>query len=298
MILFADLDQARELLGCSDEFTSRLGSFEIQARMKSAQSVSEQDFLAFAAGCALPWESPEQDHLKTVLQNIETRLVQYRSLFPSEILLVKTDGREEADCAYTRQSAIILPPAKIAYPVEHLERFLVHELFHILSRHQPDLRSRLYGLLGFQPCPEIAWPPDLSERRITNPDSLYNDHYIRVQYQGTACNVVPVLFSHTEHYDPVRNLRHFDYLISRFMMIHQRNGQWQAELREGRPVLAEFNEVQGFCEQVGRKTTQVEQPEELLAEDFVSFAFDDRNVPAPKIVTEMQKIFSFTAENS
>ncbi|RPI71910.1 MAG: hypothetical protein EHM45_22880 [Desulfobacteraceae bacterium] len=71
------------------------------------------------------------------------------------------------------------------------------------------------------------------------------------------------------------------------------NGQWQAELREGRPVLAEFGKVKGFCEQVKREVTQVEQPEELLAEDFMNFVFGDQNVPAPKIVEGLQRIFSF-----
>jgi hypothetical protein len=292
MILFSDLDQDRALLGRSDDFTSRLGSFERQARMKSAHPVSENEFLAFAAACALPWEKQEQDHLKTVIRNIELRLQKYQSLFPAEMLLLKTNGWEEAGYAYTRQNAIILPPAKLAYPAELLERFLVHELFHILSRHQPGLRSELYGLLGFQPCDEIDWPSELRERRITNPDALNNDHYIRVQWQGTEHAVVPVLFSHTEHYDPVQGTRHLDYLVSRFMVIHQQNGLWQAKLLEGRPLLAEFNQVQGFCEQVGREVTQIEQPEELLAEDFVSFLFDDQNVPAPKILEGMRRIFA------
>jgi hypothetical protein len=202
MILFADLDQARALLSRSDAFTSRLGSFERQARMKSVHPVSEKEFLAFAAGCALPWERQEQDHLKTVIRNIELRLQKYRSLFPVEILLIKTNGRNEADCAYTRQNAIILPPVKIVYPAERLERFLVHELFHILLRHQPELRSELYGLLGFLPCNEIAWPPELCERRITNPDAFLNDHFIRLFWQGSEHGMVPVLFSPAAKYDP------------------------------------------------------------------------------------------------
>jgi hypothetical protein len=77
------------------------------------------------------------------------------------------------------------------------------------------------------------------------------------------------------------------------MVIHQHNGQWQAELRNGRPLLVEFSEVQGFCEQVGRDITQVKQPEELLAEDFVGFLFADQGAPAPKVLESMQRVFLF-----
>jgi len=169
---------------------------------------------------------------------------------------------------------------------------LAHELFHILSRLQPGLRSELYGLLGFRLCNEIAWPKNLCDLRITNPDAFLNDHYILLHYEKIERAFVPVLFSRSEEYDAREAAPHFSYLVSRFMAVILQNDEWRPDLSAGQPLLADISQVRGFQERIDRPAKRIEQPEEILAEDFVNFLWNDRTAPAPRVQEGLRRIFS------
>ena len=75
--------------------------------------------------------------------------------------MIKTTGREEGNAAYCRGKAIVLPASKLQLPPNRLQRLLMHELFHLLSRQDPQLRKQLYGIVGFTPCDPIALPASM-----------------------------------------------------------------------------------------------------------------------------------------
>jgi hypothetical protein len=86
---------------------------------------------------------------------------------------VKTTGTEEGDAEYTRGAGIVLPESAPAMEKRgELLGIVAHESFHVLSRNAPELRDRLYAVIGFQPCREIVFPEALAARKITNPDAL------------------------------------------------------------------------------------------------------------------------------
>jgi hypothetical protein len=80
------------------------------------------------------------------------------------------------NAAYTRANAIVFPESELKKSRPNLPGMLSHELFHVLSRAQPDLRHRLYATIGFVPCNELEFPSELSSRKLTNPDAPLNDH--------------------------------------------------------------------------------------------------------------------------
>ena len=97
------------------------------------------------------------------------------------MLFIKTTGNEEGGAAYTRANAIVLPEAEMTAPVEKIRKTISHELFHVLSRANPDLREKLYAAIGFVKCDEVAFPLELKSRKLTNPDAPKNDHCILLQ---------------------------------------------------------------------------------------------------------------------
>ena len=105
--------------------------------------------------------------------------------------MIKTTGAEEGNAAYTRATAIVLPKSELGKGQDHLKKLICHELFHILSRQNPELREKLYAIIGFTKCNEIKLPPELERRKITNPDAPRNDHFIRLQIEGQESLAVP-----------------------------------------------------------------------------------------------------------
>jgi hypothetical protein len=202
--------------------------------------------------------------------------------FPKKITFIKTTGAEEGGAFYTRDSAVMMPAKQTdAADGELLKKTIAHELFHILSRTNPELREKLYALIGFTNCGEIEFPDELKARKITNPDAPRNDHAIRVRANGREVNVVPILFSSAPNYDPVRDGEFFNYLQLGFVTVSKNpNG--------GADVLAP-QQLSGFFEQVGRNTDYIIHPEEILAENFALLMIGRRDVPSPDLLDRLRQ---------
>jgi hypothetical protein len=111
---------------------------------------------------------------------------------PNEILFIATTGREEFGKPYTRGNAIIVPE-KIALKLEKPFGLIAHELFHVVSRHAPQRRDELYGILGFKRVGDVAPPPAFEPRRLTNPDAHHNQHAVEVNAGDEQLLVVPLI---------------------------------------------------------------------------------------------------------
>jgi Domain of unknown function (DUF4157) len=136
------------------------------------------------------------------------KLARWNLPLPPTVVLIKTTGNEEGNAAYTRQNAIILSQHEAASANSDL---LAHELFHVLSRHDAELRQRLYRVIGFLPIHEVRLPPALVPIKITNPDGVHNNFRIVVRSEGELLPVVPILYSSSPRYDVGRGGEFFQY---------------------------------------------------------------------------------------
>ncbi|MBV9618322.1 MAG: hypothetical protein JO201_03840 [Verrucomicrobia bacterium] len=164
---------------------------------------------------------------------------------------------------------------------ESLRKTIAHEIFHILSRNNPELRERLYRLIGFDACDEIGFPPEVESRKITNPDAPRNDHAIRVKANGREVSVVPILFSSAPNYDPVRGGEFFNYLQLAFVPVSKSPAPASQ--------LLELQHLSGFVEQVGRNTNYIIHPEEILADNFALLRMGTRDVPSQEILEKIRR---------
>jgi hypothetical protein len=212
VVQFASVKEGAALLAREDEFTRALSRFDLQARLKTRQDVTAKDLTAFAARQVEAWSGEEGASIARSLESLRERLKEYPPLFPETVLLVKTTGEEEGGAAYCRQNAIVLPRRMLQRSEELMERLLAHELFHILSRHDPQRRRRMYAVVGFQPCGEIELPPSLRERKITNPDAPTLDDYVELRTENGVVPAMPILYSTVESYDLSAEKTFFHYL--------------------------------------------------------------------------------------
>lgn len=92
---------------------------------------------------------------------------------------------------------------------------------------------------------------------------------------------MPILFSNTPDYDPVRDGGFFSYLQLGFLIV-SRNPKTRAD------VLAP-QQVSGFFEQIGRNTEYIIHPEEILAENFALLMIGRRDVPSPDLLDRLRQ---------
>ncbi len=290
---FASQSEGRQILTARDEFSQRLSPFDRSARMKTEKAVSESELLTFIGKNVAEWNKDETQAVQSAIEACQPQLRDLRLALPPTVQLIKTTGTEEGNAAYTRATAIVLPQSVLGKDQKDLQKLICHELFHILSRQNPELREKLYGIIGFTKCNEIELPPELARRKITNPDAPRNDHFIRLTIDGAESLAVPILLSKVEMYDVKRGGEFFDYLQFQFLIVDKdaRSGNLKPVIEGSSPRLAGMERVSGFMEQVGRNTDYIIHPEEILADNFALLVLDAEKVTSPEILQKMRAVF-------
>lgn len=283
LITFASREQAIAILAAGDAYTSRMSQFDRMLRLKSTAPVTQAQFLERVAANALDWSGPERERIAPLLQRLANALAGYLLPLPPEVLLIKTTGNVEIGDGYTRANAIVLPQTSLVVDDATLYFLLAHELFHVMTRHDPSFRALAYAQIGFRIGPEVQLPEAIAPLQITNPDAPRNDSFIDVRKGGRTITVVPVLLSRSAVFDPEIGYTLDKYWSLRLMAITRpssaarptaqfHNGTPTAQLRNGAPVLLRLNQVDGFIEQIGTNTRYIIHPEEVLAENFALLA--------------------------
>ncbi|HEV2803476.1 MAG TPA: hypothetical protein VGW57_00965 [Chthoniobacterales bacterium] len=290
VVRFLSANESRPVIAARDDFVKRLSPFDRAARLKVAQPVSEEQYLAFVGSNVRDWTEKETEQLCTIMAEFPPLLAGLP--WPATIQLIKTTGAEEGNAAYTRGAAIFLPVADLARSSPELKRLLCHELFHILSRRNPGLREKLYSVIGFTACDEVELPPELAARKITNPDAPRNDHLIRLQIDGQTRLALPVLLSSAETYDVKRGGEFFNYLTFQFLVMEPTTTprRFKVAQQNGSPRLVGIKAVTGFFEQVGRNTEYIIHPEEILADNFALLVLGGEKIATPEILDKMKKV--------
>jgi hypothetical protein len=290
VVRFASVDEGKEVLTARDAYVAAQGPFDRAARMMTDRVVGEDEYLAFVGAQALPWQAEEREKIAAIVDSVRSKIDRFRLPLPEQVLLIKTTGKDEGNAAYCRAGAIVLPQRYVDRPADRLEGTLVHELFHILSRNNRELRDVLYAVVGFRPCGRIPLPDSLRSRRITNPDAVEIEYAIRVTHNGEPLDVTPVLYASVERYDAEQGGPFFRYLTFRLMAIEPDGERWVPKLADGQPQLLRETEVSGFYEQIGRNTEYIIHPEEILADNFVRLVNRDQAAPTPRILEEMERL--------
>jgi hypothetical protein len=290
-ILFASLEEGREILGTRDGFIQRLSPFDRASRLKTDRDVAEPEFLRFVASKVLAWDSADRDKVEQAYERIQPALAEFSLNWPENVHFIRTTGEEEGGAAYTRGEAVILPRTRLDVSLEKLSRLVAHELFHILSRHDQALRDRLYRVIGFERCPEIELPAPFTRRRITNPDAPINAHRIRVQQDRRPFWAIPVLYSKSERYDPLQGGSFFKYLQFRLLLEAVEGDSPGPSAPSGSPPkLVEVKEVTGFFEQIGRNSSYIIHPEEILAVNFALIVTGETELPSPELAERIRAV--------
>lgn len=288
-VKFANKTKTAELLTQKDDFLAALSDFDRSARMQVEKKPTEMAFSTFLQQQSLDWQEWEIKLVTDTLKNVQKRLSPYHLRLPNEIFFARTTGKEESYASYTRSNVIILPEKTITDAV--LGQTIMHEIFHVLSRHNPKLRDSLYQLIGFQLCEDFKMPEYLQKIKITNPDAPRNIHYIELEKAGEKVKVMPILYSKMDKYDEKQQIPFFFYIASlqewqqkfqtlkmvpTFMALEEKKGKMTAILENKKPVFWNMWELKGYDENIFY-TEYLIHPEEIMADNFVAMLMDKQN---------------------
>jgi hypothetical protein len=290
VVRFASVEDGAAALTAKDAFSDSLSRFDLQCRLATDADVTVEAWRKFVAGEVRGWDERQTATVTAALKRLRERLDKLNLPLPDTILLVHTTGKEEGGAAYTRGSAIVLPDKVLAYQANQFDRLLAHELFHVLSRHQPMLRSELYGLIGFATCPPIALPASLADRKITNPDAPLVDCTIELKGSDKTYIAAPVLYASADNYDAEAGGSLFKYLTFRLMVLEKHEGQWRPALMGDQAVVIDPKKEPAFFDKIGNNTNYIIHPDEILADNFVHLVMGNQNLDTPRIVERLGRV--------
>lgn len=291
-ISFATPSEAKVILGARDAFVERMSMFDRMARLETEQPVSEQAYLDSVQEAPLVWAENERALVEREFAVIEPAMTELLPGVDINVLMVKTSGMEEVGAdAYTRNNAVILTPDVInSNAIGHN---LAHEIFHVVSRYNPDLRNQLYAAIGFEFCGEINHPNELADRRITNPDSPINEHCIAIQVNGENRWALPILFANEPKYEANSGKTFFDYVDFQFLLV-ERIGARTVIMTDvdGKALVVPAENISGFNEKVGKNTNYTLHPEEIIADNFSLLVRGVVDVESPGLLEKLRIILS------
>jgi len=289
-LIFADAATAKEILLADDDFARRLSKFDLQSRLQTDREVTKDDWKKLVGEQVLEWTPAEREKISLTVTNLKEKLAPYRLALPKEVQLIRTTGKEEGEAAYTRGTAIILPAKVLRYPSPQFDSLLLHELFHVLSRHDATTRQALYKIVGFTVRDEIEIPVSLEDRRITNPDAPRLDSFIELKNEDQQVTAVPILYATPKAYDAKTGGTFFRYVTFRLLVVDQVNGKWQPRMKDAQPVVLDPAKVTSFHDQIGKNTNYIIHPDEILADNFVYLIQRSKNLATPRVVEQMAEV--------
>ena len=142
---------------------------------------------AFAVEQVIDFTQEEIDTADALFAEMEETLTANGYTLPplDEIILVKTTMAEECNVsAYTHGTQIYLSEKYLKVDLNNKEKVLFteyvfwHEIFHCLTRCNPDFRAEMYKLIHFTVQEkEYSLPPSVFEYHISNPDVEHHNSY-------------------------------------------------------------------------------------------------------------------------
>jgi hypothetical protein len=269
---FATAERGGEILGRVDRWARQLSTFDRAARQRTLEPTTLEEFLAFVSGNTLSWTPDERAYWSRLVDRLSTATTGLMLSVPG-IFLVKTTGLEEFGFAYARERTIVLPQGRLEIAgIERRDFFLLaHEFFHYLSANNATLRDSLYELLRSRRLDDFTYPPELEDRRVSNP-TWYADHVsVPIDTRSGPVEVVP-LIRPTIPLKEVIQLpvggppaigRHIEIML---VAVDPHSGGVLYDTA-GAPIIYPVDETD-LVERMARNTSYIIHPQEVLADNF------------------------------
>lgn len=183
---FASAEEGRKLMLSNTEYYANITQTDIDNRMGRSGATLDE-LLAATTAEIKDFNFIERYIIDRHLANMVRKLNRNDYKLPQldEIVYIKTDMAYEGGTfsGYTHGTQIYLNSLNIMTSIlpeagDIFERTLWHELFHCLTRSNPEFRSEMYSLIGFTVTEsDFEFPPCVRDLYKSNPDVEHHDSY-------------------------------------------------------------------------------------------------------------------------
>jgi hypothetical protein len=263
---FASVAEGQRVLAADDDWLPVTGGFQRRAMMGRGEPVTLPQFRQWNAGAVQAWDAAQNERWRAAAFAIEPRVRELRLPLPELTLMVASNGQESARMPYTRANAIVITGLG-ATPRATDSWVMAHELWHVVSRHAPQLADRVYREIGFEPIPELIQPAAWDEIRLANPDAPGNRHAMRTEVDGRSVLLAPLLVASRT---TLAKDEPFAALFEVRLVEVQPDGDGSRSrpvMRDGAPRWHAVERVPAFLQRLGGNTPYVIHPEETMADN-------------------------------
>lgn len=282
---FASVKSGQNILSANDNYMNRMAPAEIAIRVFSPKADKTSDDLkSLYIANVLEWTNEEKSQIAALIESNTERLKSVNHLLPNEITFVKVNNKVEGGLPHTRGHAIILPAAKL--PVT--DNLFYHELFHVLSREQKAKHQSLYGLIGFQSC-DFTPTQEIRKKSLTNPDVPAESYYLPVTINDKPSAIMSFLYASREAFDPTIEHGFSGHFGFGLLKVSTSKGQCTVDVdAQGKAQILDPSSVPEFFASIGKNTSYIIHPEEVLADNFVFLMTDKQDLPNPDIPNRLK----------
>lgn len=281
---FASAVEGKELLLSNDVYYNRMNRNDINYRLQKKGGTVEELKL-FAASQIKDFIKEEMTFVNEAVESFLLTCKEKGYNLPpmGEIVFIRSTLLDEFGASgYSSGMQIYLgdelflrlkgddEQAKIKF-----KHTLIHEMFHCMTRKNPDFRATMYSIIKFKvEEKEYAFPEEISSRILHNPDveSINSHAAFMVNGKKTECAMICMCPPYENEGEGLSEV-----LIG-FVPIDDLS------------TLYSLNDISDFWDAVGRNTDYILDPEEIMAINFADalvLGIDGRSYPNPEIIHEV-----------
>ena len=285
---FVTAERGRELIAEEDDFIRYMQPLERQIRLASARPVTKEEYLESLKAGVRQWTPEGMLAVSKSVRELREKFKPFKLPLPENINLIRVAADVEADAPHCRGASIVLPDRFFGEP-EKMSETLAHELFHVMSSHNPEWRDCLYAIIGFTPCNEIEWPGQLHGRRLTNPDAPIHHHYIELAVAGRdeKAAFAPITMCKSDKYVGGGLFQNLDLKL---LELEKKERGFVPKVLNGELQMLVPKQSADYMRKIGRNTGYIIHPEETLADNFTFLVFEASNVRDPWILEKMSEL--------
>ncbi len=280
------------MLGADDDYTLTLSAFDYAAKFKSNKPlIARQRAHAFKNAMQVYSES-DIEKLTEAFEAVFSKMGGMTITLP-ETITIFSEETIEGGAAYTRGNAICMPRRIVASAsMASLKELAAHELFHVISRYNKDLRPQMYGLIGYTETKTLVVPEKLAGLTIANPDAPDNNYTITCIFEGQPTLFMPILYS-TSPYPTNSDQTFFSFLNDDLIAVSLVDNVPNAILKDGEPIIVKKQTLADYATQIGTNTNYTFHPEETTADHFMLLIKGNYSkLPNPEKIDGLQIILT------
>ena len=292
---FASKAEGRALLLSNEKYYAGFTPNKLAYLMQDKNATMEE-YLAMAGEQVEEWTDAETEMIAGYMRDISDRFARNGWTMPplDTVVFVKTTMAEENFVSgYTHGARIYLSSTFETFasmpeqrrPGDAIAVLLAHELFHCLTRRNPDFRRAMYGIIHFTIAErDFELPPSVLEYYIANPDVERHDAYATFRIDGRDIDCFTAFVTK----------KHFERPGDSFIA----DRETALVPIDGTDAWYPKDRASNFYDIFGRNTDYVLDPEECLAANFANavwYGMDGKGgkgYPNPEIIRAICDVLS------